>query len=242
LLKQHGLRSCPATFPVPHRAINLMEALRRSIAEDKKAEVPRPAGAVPQRGVSLITLHWRYRREQIMALEQRRCASRDIASDMAAARWAGEPILAAPHSADAANGAVADFITEQARAISADQVLGKRRAQRAGGGGHPTTPAHPNADGGIDFRSRTVQVAGAFSLLGTRPTTRSATGRARALALASQLGRPSLGAWVVIGNWSSRTQNPRQSGGLGDGLNCSTPLLVWKLATMSHFDHGGFTR
>jgi hypothetical protein len=46
---------------VPRRAINLMEALRRSIAEDKKAEVPRPAGAGPQEGVSLITLHWRSR-------------------------------------------------------------------------------------------------------------------------------------------------------------------------------------
>jgi len=34
-----------------------------------------PAGGGPQEGVSLITLHWRYRREQIMALAQRRRAS-----------------------------------------------------------------------------------------------------------------------------------------------------------------------
>jgi hypothetical protein len=52
------------------------------------------------------------------------------------------------------------------------------------GGGHGTTPARPNADGGIDFSSRTAQVAGAFPLRGTRPATRSATGRAGALALA----------------------------------------------------------
>jgi non-homologous end joining protein Ku len=33
------------SWAVPRRAINLMEALRRSIAEDKKAEARRPAPA-----------------------------------------------------------------------------------------------------------------------------------------------------------------------------------------------------
>jgi non-homologous end joining protein Ku len=37
------------SWAVPRRAINLMEALRRSIAEDKKAEARRPAPARTRR-------------------------------------------------------------------------------------------------------------------------------------------------------------------------------------------------
>jgi hypothetical protein len=36
----------------------------------------------------------------------------------------------------------------------------------ASGVGHATTPARPNADGGIDFSSRTVPVAGHFTVRG----------------------------------------------------------------------------
>jgi hypothetical protein len=89
------------------------------------------------------------------------------------------------------------------------QAWAEKIGSGASGVGHATTPARPNAAGGIDFSSRTVQVAGAFSLRGTRPTTSSATGRSGALALASwasQRGRLSLRPWIEIGNWSSRTQ------------------------------------
>jgi non-homologous end joining protein Ku len=44
--KQAGMPPQPKqSWAVPRRAINLMEALRRSIAEDKKAEARRPAAA-----------------------------------------------------------------------------------------------------------------------------------------------------------------------------------------------------
>ena len=44
--KQAGMPPQPKqSWAVPRRAINLMEALRRSIAEDKKAEARRPAPA-----------------------------------------------------------------------------------------------------------------------------------------------------------------------------------------------------
>jgi DNA end-binding protein Ku len=44
--KQTGMPPQPKqSWAVPRRAINLMEALRRSIAEDKKAEARRPAPA-----------------------------------------------------------------------------------------------------------------------------------------------------------------------------------------------------
>ena len=72
--------------------------------------------------------------------------------------------------------------------------LGRKSAAGASRVGHGTTPARPNADGRIDFSSRTVQVGGAFSLRGTRPATRSATGRAGALALAC-CGKLTFGYW-----------------------------------------------
>jgi hypothetical protein len=68
--------------------------------------------------------------------------------------------------------------------VGLDQGRRQRSAQPRPGG-LATTPARPNADGGIDFSSKTAQVAGAFWLRGTRPATRSATGRSGALALAN---------------------------------------------------------
>jgi len=62
--------------------------------------------------------------------------------------------------------------------------------------GMPPPLLAPNADGGIDSSSRIVQLAGAFWLRGTRPTTRSATGRSGALALACSREARSLGASV----------------------------------------------
>jgi DNA end-binding protein Ku len=49
--KQAGLPPQPKqTWAAPRRAINLMEALRRSIAADKKAEVPHRAPPARKRG------------------------------------------------------------------------------------------------------------------------------------------------------------------------------------------------
>jgi hypothetical protein len=68
--------------------------------------------------------------------------------------------------------------------------LGREDRRGAGGVGHATTPARPNADGGIDVAQGPPEVAGGFSLRGTQPATLSATGRAGALALAcSREGR-----------------------------------------------------
>jgi non-homologous end joining protein Ku len=44
--KQAGaVQKCKPTFATPPRVINLMEALRRSIAEEKKSAAPRRAAA-----------------------------------------------------------------------------------------------------------------------------------------------------------------------------------------------------
>jgi hypothetical protein len=55
---------------------------------------------------------------------------------------------------------------EATRKAPCGQAWAEKIGSGASGVGHATTPARPNADGGIDFSSRTVQVAGAFSLRG----------------------------------------------------------------------------
>jgi len=55
--KQAGLPPQPKqSWAVPRRAINLMEALRRSIGADQKAEASRRAPPARKRAMSLITL------------------------------------------------------------------------------------------------------------------------------------------------------------------------------------------
>jgi non-homologous end joining protein Ku len=66
--KQAGMPPQPKqSWAVPRRTINLMGGAAAQSCCGQESRGTAPTGASPQKGVSLVTLLWRYRREQIMA-------------------------------------------------------------------------------------------------------------------------------------------------------------------------------
>jgi hypothetical protein len=100
-------------------------------------------------------------------------------------------------------------------AVRPDPLDREARSGQAASG-VPPTPARPN-DGGIDFSSRTVQVAGASSLRRTRQTTRSATGRAGAPARAAVIGTLDCDRELVFSDTKPVAERRAQYGDRDDG-------------------------